>query len=109
MPKAKIGEWDTELAEVFFEAFMEGTHLGEWFGWDDAETSIGSRVPTLRDRLPPDLREGAAANFSLISRVDFGHPLFAPVCLRAAAERWSSAIPSGRDRRQGSARRTSGS
>jgi imidazoleglycerol-phosphate dehydratase len=24
MPKAKIGEWDTELAEVFFEAFARG-------------------------------------------------------------------------------------
>ena len=29
--------------------------LGEWLGWDDAETGIGSRVPTLRDRLPADL------------------------------------------------------
>jgi hypothetical protein len=33
--------------------------LGELFGWDDPETGIGSRVPTLRDRLPADLREGA--------------------------------------------------
>ena len=24
MPKAKIGDWDTELAEVFFEAFARG-------------------------------------------------------------------------------------
>jgi imidazoleglycerol-phosphate dehydratase len=24
MPKAKLGEWDTELAEVFFEAFARG-------------------------------------------------------------------------------------
>ena len=31
--------------------------LGEWFGWDDADTGVGSRVPTLRDRLPADLRE----------------------------------------------------
>jgi hypothetical protein len=31
--------------------------LGELFGWDDAESGIGSRVPTLRDRLPDDLRE----------------------------------------------------
>src|SRR3954468_427858 len=31
--------------------------LGELFGWDDASTGIGSRVPTLRDRLPADLRE----------------------------------------------------
>jgi hypothetical protein len=31
--------------------------LGELFGWDDAATGIGSRVPTLRDRLPEDLRD----------------------------------------------------
>jgi hypothetical protein len=31
--------------------------LGELFGWDDAGDGIGSRVPSLRDRLPPDLRE----------------------------------------------------
>jgi Protein of unknown function (DUF2867) len=31
--------------------------LGEWFGWDDPEAGLGSRVPTLRDRLPADLRE----------------------------------------------------
>ncbi len=30
--------------------------LGEWFGWDDPATGIGTRVPTLRDRLPDDLR-----------------------------------------------------
>ena len=32
--------------------------LGELFGWDDPETGIGRRVPTLRDRLPDDLRAG---------------------------------------------------
>jgi Protein of unknown function (DUF2867) len=31
--------------------------LGELFGWDGADSGIGSRVPTLRDRLPDDLRE----------------------------------------------------
>ena len=31
--------------------------LGELFGWDDADAGLGSRVPTLRDRLPEDLRE----------------------------------------------------
>jgi hypothetical protein len=30
--------------------------LGEIFGWDAPDTGIGSRVPTLRDRMPPDLR-----------------------------------------------------
>jgi hypothetical protein len=32
--------------------------LGEIFGWDDSETGVGARVPTLRDRLPADLRDG---------------------------------------------------
>ncbi len=32
--------------------------LGELFGWDDDGGGVGSRVPTLRDRLPDDLREG---------------------------------------------------
>jgi hypothetical protein len=32
--------------------------IGELFGWDGADTGVGSRVPTLRDRLPVDLRRG---------------------------------------------------
>jgi hypothetical protein len=31
--------------------------LGELLGWDDPVAGLGSRVPTLRDRLPVDLRE----------------------------------------------------
>ena len=31
--------------------------LGELFGWDAQEDGIDSRVPTLRDRLPEDLRD----------------------------------------------------
>lgn len=30
---------------------------GRVLGWDTPDAGIGSRVPTLRDRLPPDLRE----------------------------------------------------
>jgi hypothetical protein len=30
--------------------------VGELLGWDGPEASLGSRVPTLRDRLPADLR-----------------------------------------------------
>jgi hypothetical protein len=30
--------------------------IGALLGWDDADTGLGSRVPTLRDRLPADLR-----------------------------------------------------
>jgi hypothetical protein len=32
--------------------------LGELLGWDDEDDGIGGRVPTLRDRLPDDLRDG---------------------------------------------------
>jgi uncharacterized protein DUF2867 len=35
--------------------------VGELLGWDDENTGIGSRVPTLRDRLPDDLRDSGAA------------------------------------------------
>jgi hypothetical protein len=34
--------------------------LGQLLGWDDEEDGLGGRVPTLRDRLPEDLREGPA-------------------------------------------------
>jgi hypothetical protein len=30
--------------------------LGQLLGWDDPGAGLGSRVPTLRDRLPADLR-----------------------------------------------------
>jgi len=32
--------------------------LGELLGWDDPGSGIGSRVPTLGDRLPANLRDG---------------------------------------------------
>lgn len=31
--------------------------LGKVFGWDDPGSGVGSRVPTLRERLPSDLRD----------------------------------------------------
>jgi hypothetical protein len=32
--------------------------VGELLGWDDLDAGLGARVPTLRDRLPVDLRDG---------------------------------------------------
>jgi hypothetical protein len=32
--------------------------LGELLGWDGPDTGLGARVPSLRDRLPADLRDG---------------------------------------------------
>ena len=34
--------------------------LGELLGWDDPDFGVGARVPTLRERLPDDLRDGPA-------------------------------------------------
>jgi hypothetical protein len=34
--------------------------LGALLGWDGPDAAVGSRVPTLRDRLPADLRDGAS-------------------------------------------------
>ena len=38
--------------------------LGELLGWDDPDAGLGARVPTLRDRLPADLREAPPARTS---------------------------------------------
>jgi hypothetical protein len=34
--------------------------LGALLGWDSPQTGLGARVASLRDRLPPDLRQAAA-------------------------------------------------
>jgi hypothetical protein len=46
--------------------------LGELLGWDGPDTGLGSRVPTLRDRLPADLRQTA-------SRPEFESLPFSPL------------------------------
>jgi hypothetical protein len=40
--------------------------LGGLLGWDDPDTAVGSRVPTLRDRLPADLRETRTPEFGAL-------------------------------------------
>jgi hypothetical protein len=37
--------------------------VGELLGWDDPDAGLGSRVPSLRDRLPADLRETPLPEF----------------------------------------------
>lgn len=37
--------------------------IGELLGWDEPDTGVGSRVPTLRDRLPADLRDAPGPAF----------------------------------------------
>ena len=48
--------------------------VGGLLGWDDDDTGVGGRVPTLRDRLPEDLRGTAEG-------VDFDALPFAPLYL----------------------------
>jgi hypothetical protein len=40
--------------------------LGELLGWDSPDAGLGSRVPTLRDRLPADLRETPRPEFNAL-------------------------------------------
>jgi hypothetical protein len=40
--------------------------VGELLGWDDADAGLGSGVPTLRDRLPADLREASGPEFDAL-------------------------------------------
>jgi hypothetical protein len=40
--------------------------LGEWFGWDEDDAGLGSRVPTLLDRLPADLRDEPRPEFETL-------------------------------------------
>ncbi len=43
-------------SRVVRSLFAARWKLGELFGWDNPDDGVGSRVPTLRDRLPADLR-----------------------------------------------------
>jgi hypothetical protein len=40
--------------------------IGALLGWDGPETGVGTRVPTLRDRLPADLREHPGPKFDAL-------------------------------------------
>lgn len=40
--------------------------VGELMGWDGAETGLGERVPTLRERLPEDLRAASGPDFDTL-------------------------------------------
>ncbi|HEX8648545.1 MAG TPA: DUF2867 domain-containing protein [Thermoleophilaceae bacterium] len=59
----RLVEWATSLdpsrgplpVRALFELRWK---VGGLLGWDDEGAGVGSRVPTLRDRLPADLRDG---------------------------------------------------
>ncbi|MGW6564404.1 DUF2867 domain-containing protein [Streptomyces sp. NPDC054975] len=54
------GDTDDNSSGVARLLFAIRWKLGKVLGWDDQDKGLGSRVPTLRDRLPQDLREGPA-------------------------------------------------
>jgi hypothetical protein len=49
----------SDSSPVVKALFAARWKLGEWLGWDDEKDGTGGRVPTLRDRLPADLRDTA--------------------------------------------------
>ena len=49
--------------------------LGAMFGWDDADTGVGSRVPTLRDRLPSGRGGEAVPVVELVTGPDLVEPV----------------------------------
>jgi Protein of unknown function (DUF2867) len=48
----------SEYPAVFRALFAIRWKLGELFGWDKADSGVGDRVRSLRERLPDDLLEG---------------------------------------------------
>jgi uncharacterized protein DUF2867 len=40
--------------------------IGALLGWDDPDAGLGSRAPSLRDRLPADLREAPGPDFDAL-------------------------------------------
>jgi Protein of unknown function (DUF2867) len=47
-----------EVPAAIRALFVLRWKLGELFGWDKPDSGVGERVPSLRERLPADLREG---------------------------------------------------
>lgn len=54
------GDPSQSTSTVVRSLFALRWKLGALFGWDDPDDGLGSRVPTLRDRLPADLRDAPA-------------------------------------------------
>lgn len=63
-----ITSWDPAKSSsaVVRSLFAARWRLGELFGWDDPATGVGARVPSLRDRLPDDLRAAPRPAFETL-------------------------------------------
>ena len=51
------GTTDESSSWIVRNLFALRWKLGEIFGWDDEDSDVGAGVPTLRERLPADLRQ----------------------------------------------------
>jgi hypothetical protein len=60
MDMATSTDPERESSAIVRALFAIRWKVGELLGWDDQATGTGGRVPTLRDRLPADLRNGPA-------------------------------------------------
>jgi hypothetical protein len=54
---------DSRLARALWSARWK---IGELLGWDEAQTGLGSRAPTLRERLPNDLLDTPGPRFDTL-------------------------------------------
>jgi hypothetical protein len=81
-------EQDDGYPAVFRWLFALRWKLGGLFGWDEEGTGIGERVPSLRERLPADLREGPRGPDlrSVPGRSVDGPPIF--VSLYLTSDEW---------------------
>ncbi|MFK4693745.1 DUF2867 domain-containing protein [Streptomyces pristinaespiralis] len=62
-----VGDTSDNPSRVARALFAIRWKLGKLLGWDNPRSGVGSRVPTLRDRLPQDLRDGPAGpDFDLL-------------------------------------------
>jgi uncharacterized protein DUF2867 len=57
------GDTSTNPSRAARALFTIRWKVGELLGWDDQDTRHGSQRPTLRDRLPVDLREAPGPDF----------------------------------------------
>jgi hypothetical protein len=57
------GDTSTNHSRAARALFAIRWKIGELLGWDDPDAGSGSRRPTLRDRLPVDLREARGPDF----------------------------------------------
>jgi hypothetical protein len=60
------GDTSTNPSRAARALFAIRWKVGELLGWDDPDAGRGSQRPTLRDRLPQDLREAPGPDFDTL-------------------------------------------